>query len=71
VAANMIGSSKIGPHVRELTNGREQVDWHWILREIFGQPASELMPVQRAIVEGELADSDFRQRSRSTVWERR
>jgi hypothetical protein len=67
----MIGSSKIGPRVRELTKARDSVEWHWLVREIFGQSATELMPVQRAIVEGELADGDFRQRSRSTVWERR
>jgi hypothetical protein len=66
----LIGSTKIAPRVRDLTNGREQVDWHWILREIFGQPASELMPVQRAIVESELVECGFRYRPRSTIWDR-
>jgi hypothetical protein len=67
----MLGSTKIAPRVRELTNGREQVEFNWLLHQIFGLPARDLMPVHLAIVEGELADIEFRQRSRSTVWERR
>ena len=65
----MIGSTKIAPRVRELTDGRDQVEFNWILHQIFGQPARELMPVQIAIVEGELAER-FRRLPRSTVWAR-
>jgi hypothetical protein len=66
----LIGSSKIAPLVKQLTNGREQVDWHWILHQIFGLPARELMRVQLAIVESELVERGFRYRPRSTIWER-
>jgi hypothetical protein len=67
----MILSSKIAPRVRELTNGREQIEWHSLVHQIFGQPATELRPVQREIVAGSLTDLSFRQRSRSTLWEKR
>jgi adenine C2-methylase RlmN of 23S rRNA A2503 and tRNA A37 len=66
----LIGSTKIAPRVRELTDSREQVELNWILHQIFGAPARELMPVQRAIVEAELVERGFRYRPRSTIWER-
>jgi hypothetical protein len=66
----MIGSSQIAPRVRELTDGRDSVEFNWIMHQIFGVPARESMPVQRAIVESELVERGFRYRPRSTVWER-
>jgi hypothetical protein len=66
----LIGSTKIAPRVRDLTNGREQVELNWILNQIFGVPASELRPIQCAIVEAELVERGFRYRPRSTIWER-
>jgi hypothetical protein len=67
----VIGSTKIARLVRELTDGREQVEFHALCKLIFDVPVNELLPVQRAIVEGELAERNFRQRSRSTLWESR
>jgi hypothetical protein len=71
LGSKVIGSTKIAPRVRELTDGRYQVEFHALCRSIFGVPVNELLPVQRAIVEGELAERNFRQRSRSTLWETR
>jgi hypothetical protein len=66
----LLGSTKISLRVRELTDGRDNVEFHWLLNQIFALPARELMPIQRAIVEAELVDRGFRYRPRSTVWER-
>jgi hypothetical protein len=66
----LIGSTKIARRVREITDGREQVELNWILHQIFALPARELMPIQRAIVEAELVERGFRYRPRSTIWER-
>jgi hypothetical protein len=67
---SMIGSSKIGPRVRELTDGREQIEFHWLVGQIFGGPVRDLLPIQKAISEASLWDCNFRPRSRSTLWER-
>jgi hypothetical protein len=52
----LIGSTKIAPRVREITDGRDNVEFNWLLNQIFALPAR----VERG----------FRYRPRSTIWER-
>jgi hypothetical protein len=66
----MIGASKVGPRVRELTKGLIQIEFNWLLHQIYGLPARDLMPIQIAIAECELGEINFSRVPRSTLWQR-
>jgi hypothetical protein len=68
--ACMIGSSQIGPRIREITKGRDQVEFQWLLEKVFGCPANEVIPIQRAIAESEMHDMSWIRLPRNNVWQR-
>jgi hypothetical protein len=67
----VIGASKVGPRVRELTKGRVQIEFNELVHKIYGLSARDLMPIQVAIAEMELVETNFSRLPRSTVWQRR
>jgi hypothetical protein len=66
----MVGASQVARRVRELTKGREQIEFGFLVKTIYGQFPSELRPIQRAIVETELTETGWFRRPRDTVWEK-
>ena len=66
----MIGSSQVAPRLRAIVKGRDEIDFVLLVKQVCGVVASELRPIQRAIVEAELVDIGWRRRPRDTWWER-
>jgi hypothetical protein len=62
--------SEVIKKVRALTDGRREIDFAFLTRQIFGRLPNEITPIRREIMQGALGDLGFRQRSRSGAWTR-
>jgi hypothetical protein len=63
-------SSEIGPRIRAVVRGRDSITVDWLLREVFGLPASEISPIRKAIAEAEMVDLGWLRCHRNSVWQR-
>jgi hypothetical protein len=66
----VILSSQIGPRIRELLKGRDQVEFNWLLTQIFECRYDEVSPIRREIAGSEMHDTGWIRSSKNHIWNR-